>query len=787
MTSALAELGRIDPLLVWGLFPRLLGVVFLISFVSLLPQIVPMAGRDGIVPVSLRLGRVKKHFGWRRVFYFPTLLWIDSRDFTLRLFTLLGIAASLLAIHGGPWAVVALPCCYVLYLSLDPAVGLVFPWDAMLFEAGFFSFLLPATLGLPDIHAVEAPEPAVAWVYRLLVFRVIFGFGKLKFMGSQKDDLDYLKGFLVNQPLPSPLGWYAHGLPVTVLKGAMIVMFVTEMIVPFFVFFPGPLSVLAAVLIAGLMVGIQLTGNFGYFNIGMAVLCVTLLDSQTPTELDVATLFSPGAPVLTNAIVLLHTIGALLVLPFNSFIANSWMYWPSLYRAPRWLLLPVDLIRVLHPLRWLHSYGVFPPKTPAGVKCVLAMEVSWDGKEWVECRHPIAPTAPESPPRFVAPYHHRADQAMIYETFGLNDTHVFTGVTAAGFPYIMAYASPLQAFVQRMLEGRGKADFFFKKGTFPVDRGAPKMARVRTYMLERTGHSERKKTGKWWRRTYLGPHLPPTGLQEGFWDDVCPPPEVWHFDTWIWKRRSSLRPLIRSARNGENALAAVIADTDEITHDDVDRFWNEFVPAVGAGRDADWSKLPDVVEQARARYTRADMRIFERILGRFSVMLCTRLEPLVLGRMRKPVLPISSYFRLGMLTHQIIGEGREAFENAYADPASTVSDAKALSMPSGGYFMALFRFESFVFQARKQRLLDAVLNMTREGKPNEIPPIIVKLQGWARSLFGCIEMSEFLQTQFTESRYQEPDAPEERPVFTMLRDSTTRVTFERDPTPEAEA
>ena len=35
--------------------------------------------------------------------------------------------------------------------------------------------------------------------------------------------------------------------------------------------------------------------------------------------------------------------------------------------------------RALHPFRWLHAYGVFPPQTPPSVRIVPVIEVSWDG------------------------------------------------------------------------------------------------------------------------------------------------------------------------------------------------------------------------------------------------------------------------------------------------------------------------------------------------------------------------------------------------------------------------
>ena len=67
----------------------------------------------------------------------------------------------------------------------------------------------------------------------------MFGFGKQKFLGSTNKDLAYLKGFLISQPLPSPLGWYAQKLPVALLKPAVLFMFLAEIPVPFFALFPG--------------------------------------------------------------------------------------------------------------------------------------------------------------------------------------------------------------------------------------------------------------------------------------------------------------------------------------------------------------------------------------------------------------------------------------------------------------------------------------------------------------------------------------------------------------------
>jgi hypothetical protein len=191
----------LDPLLIWGLFRRGLGIVYLVSFLSLSVQIVHGAGRVGAAPLAKRLLRMKQDFPtWRRFYYFPTLLWLSSSDAMLQALTLVGLVAAALVIYGGAVSFWALLTCYICYLSLDLAIAIIFPWDCLLFEATVLGLFLPAAHALPDWRAVAAPAPALAWAYRLLLFRVMFGFGKQKFLGSRSKDLAYLKGFLVNQP-----------------------------------------------------------------------------------------------------------------------------------------------------------------------------------------------------------------------------------------------------------------------------------------------------------------------------------------------------------------------------------------------------------------------------------------------------------------------------------------------------------------------------------------------------------------------------------------------------------
>src|ERR1700759_5591666 len=90
------------PELVWGLFTRGLGSVFLCAFVSIGLQIGAVAGSSTALPVARKLAPIRHDFpGWRRFAYFPTLLWIDAGDRALQLIAWGGAVAAGVVIYGG--------------------------------------------------------------------------------------------------------------------------------------------------------------------------------------------------------------------------------------------------------------------------------------------------------------------------------------------------------------------------------------------------------------------------------------------------------------------------------------------------------------------------------------------------------------------------------------------------------------------------------------------------------------------------------------------------------------
>ncbi|HMB78564.1 MAG TPA: lipase maturation factor family protein, partial [Vicinamibacterales bacterium] len=225
--------------IVWGVFTRLLALVYVVAFVSLRYEILAWAGVRGVNPLAQKLARMREGLGtWRAVTRHPSLFWISASDAMLRALPLAGAAAAILAACG-ILSPAMLAIAWVLYLSLDPAFGLSYPWESLLLEAGFLAIFLPPLAPLPAWTMTSAPQPILMLAMHWLLFRLMFGFGKTKFTRQALGDPLYLRSFLISQPMPSPLGWRAIRLPRPLLAGSLALLFVTEIILPFFVFVPG--------------------------------------------------------------------------------------------------------------------------------------------------------------------------------------------------------------------------------------------------------------------------------------------------------------------------------------------------------------------------------------------------------------------------------------------------------------------------------------------------------------------------------------------------------------------
>src|SRR5437588_8718114 len=81
------------------LFLRALGLIFFSAFYSLAFQIHGLIGERGILPADFYLYQLTATFGaMARIWYAPTLLWLNTSDRALTLIVVAGLIASLLLV-----------------------------------------------------------------------------------------------------------------------------------------------------------------------------------------------------------------------------------------------------------------------------------------------------------------------------------------------------------------------------------------------------------------------------------------------------------------------------------------------------------------------------------------------------------------------------------------------------------------------------------------------------------------------------------------------------------------
>ena len=164
---------------------------------------------------------------------------------------------------------------------------------------------------------------------------------------------------MIMQPIPSRLGWLLHvHAPLWIHTLLLVGMFFAEIIVPFLVFFTGWPRLLAALVLVGLQAGIQLHGNFGYFNVLTTVLCIPLLD-QHASLFDTAEPLSllPVQQLALWPMFALSSIGGVIHLAFASGLTLSWAYLPIFVSwKSSWRRGFIGLWRALQPFRIVHGY-----------------------------------------------------------------------------------------------------------------------------------------------------------------------------------------------------------------------------------------------------------------------------------------------------------------------------------------------------------------------------------------------------------------------------------------------
>ena len=415
------------------LYGRILGITIMIAFISLWVQSAGLFGPEGIVPYSenldqARLNSVNGSMAASHLLEKPTWLWFFPETTGMAALFITGCLSALLLILGvlPPISVLVSWSCY-LSLQVVATPFLNFQWDLLLLETMLLSlFYLPWKLRAKYTDSTE-PNSIGRWLLWLLLFKLIFESGVVKFtyFGSGDAntwlDLTALNYHYWTQPIPSWISWYFHWLPQWFQKLALLITYAVELILPFFIFLPRRFKNIAGAGLIFLQVMIIITGDYGFFNLLTVLLCLSLLDDQT-VPASIRMFFVPknnenyriGLPRRLQS-----AVGALVLF---MFVWTGCYYLRLDLRGNRSSITGASIspsgvtrsmIRSARYSRSMNSYGLFRVMTTTRPEIIIAH--SSDGENWTPYHFQYKPVALQMPPRFFFPHMPRLDWQMWFE------------------------------------------------------------------------------------------------------------------------------------------------------------------------------------------------------------------------------------------------------------------------------------------------------------------------------------------------------------------------------------
>ena len=467
------------------LFLRLLGAAYFFAFASLTGQVEGLIGSRGILPAA---GFMRDAADWadaiglglERYHLFPTLTWLSTSDRFLVGLATVGAVLSAFQIAGIGCTVV-LPLLWLLFLSLS-VVGrdfLSYQWDALLLETGLVALAVTPHVWRHRLTDRTDPPLAGRLMVWWLLFRLMFASGAVKLLSGDPfwRDLSAMAVHYETQPLPTPLAWFLAQLPLWMQKASTALVLFMELVVPWCILAGWRGRRLAAAALLVLQVLIALSGNFAYFNLLTAALCLSLLSD------DVFARFRRGPSLKTasrRASPWLAIVIAIMTVP------------PSVTMFLRQMRIPVNpplvdrWIEWIDPLRSVNTYGLFAVMTPTRPEIIV--EGSLDGIEWRTYEFRFKPGSLERAPRLVAPFQPRLDWQMWFAAL-------------ASYPEERWY----QQFCERLLDGSPAVRRLLASD--PFDGTPPKYIRATLY---RYRFAPRGQAG-WWVRERLGEDSPVLG------------------------------------------------------------------------------------------------------------------------------------------------------------------------------------------------------------------------------------------------------------------------------------
>src|SRR3954454_18762940 len=457
-------------------FERGLALIYLIAFIVVVNQFIPLLGERGLLPVQRFTEAVPFRVS-------PSLFYFRPTDVVFRIAGWVGVLLSLVALTGlvqhrsALAGAVVWALLWVLYLSFVN-VGQTFygfGWESLLLELGFFTIFAGATTAEPSL--------ILNWIYRWTLFRLMFGAGLIKIRGDQCwRDLTCLDYYFETQPIPNPLSWYSHWLPRSVLHGGVAFNHFVELIVPFGYFLPQPFAGIAGLLTIVFQLTLIVTGNLSWLNWLTIVLAFTTLDNRFLSWLPISLPALQPLPVIQRWAV--YAFAALVAILSISPIVN--------------MLSPNQVMNTsFNPLQIVNTYGAFGSITRERYEIAIEgteQDTVTDSTVWREYEFRGKPGDPSRRPPQIAPYHLRLDWLMWFAAMS-------SAQDCPWFPELMV----------KLLQGDPGTLSLLRSNPFP--ERPPRYVRAQLWRYQFTTPEERRRTGQRWKRELTRPYFPVVSLE----------------------------------------------------------------------------------------------------------------------------------------------------------------------------------------------------------------------------------------------------------------------------------
>jgi hypothetical protein len=493
-------------------FSRAFALISLAAWLSLGAQVRVLLGSRGLLPLGELMDAVRAA-GGVSIFELPTVFWWFHGDAALFVVVALGVAASLAALAGWhPRLGFALSTALYLSFAVVGRDFLSFQWDNLLLECGLLAALLP----------VDAPAPAVHFLFRLVLFKLYFESGLAKWQSPLDDwrDGSAMTYYYETAPLPTWLGFYAHHLPIWWHHFESRATLFVELVVPFAIFGPRRARLTAAVALSIFQIANAATANYGFFCYLAAALNLFLLDDAdlqrararlaraltaavrgwrarrpdaagdpmpTPTETPTTPTETPATAAARADRRWLGRAAAAL------FVAVSLIDGLFHFTEPgRLLTLAGPIFELNERFRLVNSYHLFASVTRERIEPELQtlaagqpVDQDADDRPGAWTAHDLwhKPGDPRRAPDFVAPHQPRVDfQLWFY-----------------GLAFRRREPAYLSALVRRMCEDPAAVQPLFRSPLPPH----PAAVRLVYWQYHFADRAEHRATGAWWTRQPL--------------------------------------------------------------------------------------------------------------------------------------------------------------------------------------------------------------------------------------------------------------------------------------------